>query len=81
MPKSSLFAMLSPSSPASSPAPVQAAQPPVQVSPQFRNWFLNYAKSYQGDPREQIKKLNLSPQQDQQVRAMVERLMPLMGGH
>lgn len=69
MPNSSLFDMLRPTSPA-----------PVQVSPQFRNWFLNYAKSYQGDPREQIKRLNLSPQQDQQVRAMVERLMPLMGG-
>lgn len=74
MPKSSLFDMLSPTPPASNPAP-------IQVSPQFRNWFQNYAKSYKGDPREQIRRLNLSPQQDQQVRAMVERLMPLMGGH
>ncbi len=79
MAKSSLFDFLKLTPQASKPAPVQAAQPPLQVSPQFQQWFANYARSYQGDPQAQIKRLNLSPQQDQQVRAMVQRLAPLMG--
>lgn len=79
MPNSSLFDFLKTTPPASKPAPAQAAKPPLQVSPQFLNWFLNYAKTYQGDPQAQIRRMNLSPQQDQQVRAMVQRLAPFMG--
>lgn len=77
MPKSSLFDMLRPSQ----SAPAQTTQPPLQVSPQFRTWFQNYAQNYRGDPQAEIKRLKLSPQQDQQVRAMVQRLMPFLGGH
>ena len=81
MPNSSLFNLLRPTPPASSPAPAQNTPTPLQVSPQFRDWFQRYAQNYRGNPQDEIKRLNLTPQQDRQVRAMVSRLMPLMGGH
>ena len=78
MPKSALFDLFRPPAQQAPAPPEKIPVQEIRVAPQFADWFRNYAASYKGDPRQQIQSMNLSPQQDAQIRAVVQRLFPLM---